>query len=300
MKFLRRFLGIFVMVAGVIGLVLSLSGLVSVWMFKPTFIASVDATLNTLTASIDTSQRVVETTQQALGATVASVDALSSMLSTTAQTVEDTKPMLDQITTVLGEKLPATFEDAATSLKTSQQAAAAMESTMKSVDSFRTVLSAVPPMNLFVKAPEQPYNPDIALANSLGQLAANLQDMPATFTDMSNSLSKADSNMGAIQENLTTMSGNVALISKSLGDYQAMLKQSQSSMDNLKTMLINTEQNLATTANWALIVLTLFFLWLLATQVVIFSQGWELFQGTAGRMEGKPSEPAAIEPATAA
>jgi hypothetical protein len=33
-----------------------------------------------------------------------------------------------------------------------------------------------------------------------------------------------------------------------------------------------------------MIALTLFFLWMLATQVVIFSQGWELFQGTSGRM----------------
>jgi hypothetical protein len=33
---------------------------------------------------------------------------------------------------------------------------------------------------------------------------------------------------------------------------------------------------------WAL---SLFFGWLLVAQVVILSQGWELFQGTAGRME---------------
>jgi len=34
---------------------------------------------------------------------------------------------------------------------------------------------------------------------------------------------------------------------------------------------------------------------LLVAQVVIFTQGWELFQGTAGRMEGSPIEPAAGE-----
>ena len=32
---------------------------------------------------------------------------------------------------------------------------------------------------------------------------------------------------------------------------------------------------------------TLFLVWLLAAQVVILSQGWELYQGTADRLEGK-------------
>ena len=31
--------------------------------------------------------------------------------------------------------------------------------------------------------------------------------------------------------------------------------------------------------------MVLFMLWLLVTQVVIFSQGWELFHGTAGRVD---------------
>jgi hypothetical protein len=48
------------------------------------------------------------------------------------------------------------------------------------------------------------------------------------------------------------------------------------------------------------LVLSLFFLWLLAAQVVILSQGWELYQGTAGRMEGAAPEPVVAEPESAA
>jgi hypothetical protein len=43
------------------------------------------------------------------------------------------------------------------------------------------------------------------------------------------------------------------------------------------------------------IVLSLFFAWLLAAQVVILSQGWELYQGTAGRMEGGAEMAPAVE-----
>jgi hypothetical protein len=46
--------------------------------------------------------------------------------------------------------------------------------------------------------------------------------------------------------------------------------------------------------NGAILVLTLFLLWLLAIQVVVFTQGWELYHGTADRME---SSEAAVVPA---
>ncbi len=64
-----------------------------------------------------------------------------------------------------------------------------------------------------------------------------------------------------------------------------MVNQSQSSMDNLSSILTSIQSNLTTILNGVLIVSTLLLLWFLATQVVILSQGWELYQGTADRME---------------
>ena len=93
------------------------------------------------------------------------------------------------------------------------------------------------------------------------------------------------------------MSGSVGMIAKSLSEYEAMITQSQASMQDVVTMLANIEANLNTILNGTAIVLTLFFFWLLAAQVVIFSQGWELFQGTAGRMESGPDELPATQPA---
>jgi hypothetical protein len=64
-----------------------------------------------------------------------------------------------------------------------------------------------------------------------------------------------------------------------------MVTQSQASMDDLTAMLTNTQNNLGTILNGVAIVLSLFFAWLLAAQVVILSQGWELYRGTSARME---------------
>jgi hypothetical protein len=124
----------------------------------------------------------------------------------------------------------------------------------------------------------------------LGELAKNLEDLPTKFLEVSTKLDDAGSNLNAIQENLVTMSTSVALISKSLQEYEGMVGQSKESVSNLTVMLTNIQNNLNNILNAAALAFTLFFLWLLAAQVVIFSQGWELFQGTAGRMESSVKE----------
>ena len=296
MQVIRRVLGVLVMIAGILGLVLSLAGLISVWVVKPAVTGYVITTIQTLDTSIDTSQKAMQVTGQALGATVESVDALSTMLSTTALSVEETQPVLDKLNVMIGETMPSTLGSASDSLKTAQQAAEVLESAIKSLENFRAVMSATPLLGALVEKPKQAYNPQVPLADSLGELASQLGGLPATFTEMAADLSKADDNLVSIQSNLTTMSSSVGLISKSLSEYQTMISQSQSSMENLSSMLTNIKNNLTNILNGVAIALSVFFFWLLAAQVVILSQGWELYQGTAGRMEGSADKPPAPEP----
>lgn len=285
MKVIRRIFGIFVMLAGVLGLLLSLAGLVGVWLIKPTIASYAGSTIDTLNDSVVTSQRVVDVTGQALGGTIDSVDALSDMLGTTAATLEDTKPVLVEFDKIMSTTLPSTLEAATDSLGAAQEAAGVLESTIKSLDSFRFLLAATPMLGDLIKLPAESYSPEVPLADSLGDLATNLEGLPDTFTKVATSLSDTDEKLAAVQGNLVTMSDSVKLISSSLGEYQSMLTQSRSSMDNLTSILSSFQTNLPTILNWAAIVLSLFFAWLLAAQIVILSQGWELFQGTADRME---------------
>jgi uncharacterized protein YukE len=287
MKILRRILGILVMVAGLLGLVLSLAGLVGVWVAKPTVAVYASSTIETLNNSVVTSQNVMDITGQALGGTIDSVDALSAMLSTTAATVEDTKPVLDGFDNMMATTLPSTLRAATDSLYGAQEAAQVLENTIKSLDAFRFLLSGMPLLGDLAAQPGESYNPEKPLADSLGELASNLEGIPDTFVQMSANLSATDENLAAVQGNLVTMSDSVKLISSSLSEYQRMISQSKSSMDNLRSILTTIQSNLATILNAAAIVLSLFLAWLLAAQVVMLSQGWELFQGTADRMEGE-------------
>ncbi len=291
MSFLRRILGIWVMLAGILGLILSIAGLVGVWMVKPAIATYLDSTIVTLKTSMDTSQSVMQVTGKALGATVDSVDALSVMLGATATSVNDTQPILTQMNDFMGDKLPATMQSATDLLKTAEQAAEVLDSSIRSLNAFRTVMGSVPLIGGFVEQPTTPYNPEVPLAQSLGDLATQFESLPAMFTEMAVNLDKADDSLGTIQSSLVTMSDSVSMISSSLSEYEIMVTQSGSSMDNLKSVLTNLQTNLSTILNGATIAITLILLWMLTAQIVILSQGWELFQGTAGRMENSAPEP---------
>ena len=285
MKVLRRVLGALVMLAGTLGLVLSVAGLVAVWVAKPNVAVYVGSTIDTLRASVVTSKRVMDTTGRALGATIESVDALSTMLVTTAATVEDTKPVLDGFNVILASTLPSTLEATTESLYTAQEAARVLESTIQSLDAFRLLLSGTPLLGDLVAAPIDSYNPETPLAESLGEVASNLEGLPDTFVEMSADLGTTDEKLVVVQENLVTMSDSVGLISSSLSEYEEMVIESKSSMDELTTILTSIHNNLGTILNGVAIALTLFFAWLLAAQVVILSQGRELYRGTADRLE---------------
>ncbi len=297
MTILRRILGVFVMIAGIIGLVLSLAGLVGIWMAKPVLTTTVNSAVDTLLSSVDISQKTLVTTNEALGATINSVDALSEMLGTTAVTVEDTQPVIIQVNSLLGETLPSILEATSTSLTAAEDAALSLENAIKSFEAFRMILEATPFLSAVLPASTTTYNPEKSLADSLGELSVSIQDMPATFQDISTDLGAVDDNLDSVKDNLVIMSDNVALISDSLAQYQAMISESEGSMDSLKSMLTNIQSSLGRILNITTIVFMLFFLWLLAAQVVIFSQGWELYHGTAGRM-GSAAPKAKVEDST--
>lgn len=287
---LRKFLGIFVMIAGVIGLILSLTGLVGIIIAKPILTSTMNSTVGTLVSSLETSQSTLDITQDALGATINSIDALSDMLDATALTVEDTQPVIKKLNFVLADELPQTIETATVSLTSAVGAAGSLESAIKSFEVLQLILGSAPLLSAIMPPAGEPYNPEISLAESLGDLSKSMEDMPKTFIDMSADLDKADDNLVMVKDSMILMADNVSLISDSLTQYKNMITQSKTSTDNLKLMLSGFQSKLPNILNITSIVLILFFLWLLAMQAVIFSQGWELYQGTADGMAASQSD----------
>jgi DNA repair ATPase RecN len=277
------------MSAGVLGLILSLSCLAGILVVRPGLVAGVNSAVDILYTSVDTSLKATEITDDTLTATANSVEALAEMLTTTVRTVDDANLVLDQLNEITGEKLPETLEAASTSLKAAEQAANSLEGAIKSFAGFQKIVSGIPLLNAFVPKSNAVYMPEKPLAESLGEMASSLEEIPGILTGMSINIGKADENLDAIQDDMEAITENVVLIAEGFRDYKSIVKDSISSLEQMKTMLENAKEHSPRTINWITVVLALFFLWLIAAQVVIFSQGWELFHGAANRIDGPNS-----------
>ena len=249
--------------------------------------------MSTLSGSLDTSLEVMTLTGQALEATSGSVEALSGMLAATANTVEETQPVITQAEDLMGLTLPDMFDSAVNSLEAASQAATSLESTVRALDTFRAGISANPLLRSFIPADIQPYEPEESLARSLGRLAG-LED--TLFEDMSSSLNTAGENLGLVRADLETMSTNIEEISSSLSGYLEMIDRSGQQLSQLQSQMAAAEASLPRTLTLVAVVLTLFFAWMLAAQIVILSQGWELYRRATDE-QPEPAAPVAPAPA---
>lgn len=283
---LRSYLGIFVMSAGVLGLILSLTGLVGILIVRPGFITGVNSTVDILYSSVDTSLKAMEITNETLTATANSVDGLAEMLTSTVTTVDDASLVLDQLNEITGEKLPETLDAASTSLKAAEQAAKSLEGAIKSFEGFQKIVSAIPLLNAFVPKSSTTYLPEKPLAESLGEMSSSLEEIPVILTGMSKDIRNAESNLNTVQDNMKAITENVILIADGFREYKSIIKESISSLEQMKTMLETARENSQKAINWFTFFVILFFIWLLAAQVVILSHGWELFNRKTNRLDG--------------
>ena len=109
----------------------------------------------------------------------------------------------------MGVNLPDTLESATVSLKSAQDAAVVLDSSIKSLVAFQTAMGGVPIVSAFIQQPSQAYNPDTPLAESLGDVAADLEGLPEMFIALAQDMDKADDNLARVQTSLTTMSVSV-------------------------------------------------------------------------------------------
>lgn len=287
MKILRKILGIIVMLAGILGLLLSLAGLGATWYYRPSMESAFNNILTTLSSSLDVSQEGLRVTEDALTAAVGSIDALQQTVKATAASLGSTQPVLEGITGFMGDQLPATLDAARSSLNAAQQGAQVVDNAIQSLNTFQSVISAIPIISAFMPAPPPQTTTEegTPLSEALGDVSESLAGLPDLSAQLSVDLEAAAGSLTDVEGALNLMAENIGGITESLEGYLSMVQRSQASMKGLQSQLDLWQTNLPTLVNAIALVASLFLVWLLIAQIVIFTQGLELYQGTATRFE---------------
>jgi hypothetical protein len=134
------------------------------------------------------------------------------------------------------------------------------------------------------------YDPEVPLAEALGQVAQNLEDLPDTFIGMQESLVNTQDKMQIFESDLTVMAESVGQIQSSVAQYDQVISGYQASLNQLITRLDTISTNLPNIVRMISISLTAFLVWMAIAQLGLITQGWELLTENRPRKEEKEAE----------
>jgi methyl-accepting chemotaxis protein len=288
-SFIKILIGTLLIVASVIGLIFSVAGLIGIWQIQPKIEESMSQTLDLLSDSLGATYQGLVVTQGSLEQSITSVKTLAETVSAIGVTINTTSPLLDSVATLIGEELPATVETTQQSLRSAQQGAAVMDGVL-------SVITAIPLIS------NERYNPDKSLSDSLGEVADDIDGLPAKFQDMSTKLATTSESLVDVEAGMTTMASDIEAIATSLEGFDEVLDQYKVTVNTVKKQIdtiTDGSEQIVTVLVWAV---TIFLAWMAIAQIGLLTQGIEwVMRGRKKPNEFKEEieeeEPAAETPA---
>jgi methyl-accepting chemotaxis protein len=282
---LLMIIGVLLILASLAGLVICIGGIYLAWQTRGTLVANVNQTLSLLETTLKATGDALVVANESLDTAGQSVDALSETIRTTGRSVTDTGPMIDALSQLTTEDLPQT-------IRTTQGALEAAQSSARVIDSTLRVVTAIPLL------PVEPYNPQVPLSVSLGEVSQSLEPLPESLRSMQSSLTTARSNLDEIGGQFDTIATDVTEINASLTNAKDVIGQYQQVVGTLQAQLAQAKGGLPNLVNSLAWLFTIVLVWLGLTQVGLLMQGFEMIgmglirpeKQVAVRLE-TPSEP---------
>jgi methyl-accepting chemotaxis protein len=263
--FFSRLFGLLLLGTAVLGLILSVVGLITTWKINQDLTTIVSDTIDSLDAILETTVQGLIVTEDSLDNAISNLVALNHTLLSTGEAINSTTPLITTFSTITTEDLPNTLYATQNSLLTAQSSARLIEN----------VLTRVTGIPFF---PGEPYRPEVPLHITLGEVSESLDPLVDSFLGMKSGLSNTQTNLLIINLEIREMSRNIEQVNASLVDARAVIGEYQSGFNQLQGQMVDLKaQNLSwiNTMSW---ILSFGFVWLGFAQLGLFIQGFQLMK----------------------
>ncbi|MHB8112033.1 MAG: hypothetical protein ACYDHA_01055 [Bellilinea sp.] len=257
-----RITGLVLIIAAVMGLGLSLAGLILLGGFSSRISANLLGALEYLDRALAISSDGLETAESSLQAADSALVSLVSTLDGVNESLQGMDPTLTALSTLLGKDLPGTIEATQDSLDSAQTSA-------KNIDNVLTSLSRIPFFGTLV------YNPDVPLNETLGEISDSLNAIPRSLRDAKSGLDIADKNLTMITSDLGDIAQSTDQIGLSIADALLVIDEYQTLVADMQKRAKDFRQELPGQLRLATLAAALLLIWLAITQIGLLAQGAE-------------------------
>ena len=268
--------GIALIIAGVLGLVLSIGGLIVLPRLERQVETVAAEQLEVLDRALAATLEGLVTAEASLVQAVEAVDALEVIMVDVGLAINNTAPIIDVAAELLGEQLPTTInatQETLTSVATSAQL----------VDDLLGVISVIPFLGT------DRYNPDVSLHQGFQDVSDGLDGIPELLFTAGEGLNAGTESLQDVEKGFAAMGQSIGETTTSLESAQTVLKDYQQIVADLHATLRSVSESLPgwlRALRWGV---TLALIWLGVAQIGLLTQGWELL----GR---RSAPPAAVRP----
>lgn len=276
-KLVYKILGGSLLAAAVVGLAVSLAGLIFTLRVQEQVGRSLISMVDLLDRTLTTTESGFDMADSALDDAIAALDSLQSTVYSAETVMRTTLPTLESIGELVGEKLPNTIRSTRRALTTAQTAA-------RNVDNFLSTLSGLPLIGRAI------YNPETPLNQTIGSVSDSLKDTPEMLSGSKKSIDQMTDSLGTIQTDMKGVSGNLRSITASAAEAQRVLREYQASVSDLHREVERIQERLPSWLRLATAGTILLFVWLALAQIAIAMQGLELLA------RGKPDKAEVVKP----
>jgi hypothetical protein len=263
--FLRRIVGILLVIAAAAGIIFSIVGLIGIWRYRPVVTQTLLDNLALGDQALGTTQDILTIAGQVVQATTTDVASLQATTRAVSLAIHDTNPMLDSLASLTQKDLPAAVRATQTSLASAQSSALL-------IDNVLTALTSIPfsPVT---------YKPSVPLHTALAQVSTSLDSLLPSLAAINTSLADGQTNLGAMDVELTKISVTTQGVSSTLASAQTVIDQYKATTSQLKAN-VETAQRQAPAWLLAIAWIMSFVLgWLLIAQLGLGMQGFDLVRG---------------------
>jgi hypothetical protein len=260
-----RATGTLYLLTAVLGMILSLTGLVLLWTIGPRVRVQAIATIDLASRAVGTSDQGLNVLVDSLNNTHDSIQLMQTTSEDIAASLDQTVPMVDEMGTLVGKNMSDVIRNMQTSLIAAQSSA-------KLVDDTLSLITALPLIG-------RRYSPSQSLSSSIVQISNSLDGLPEELGTLQTNLTVSSNNIRDVQSKIVDLSTNLGRVAKNIQDAQDVVRQYQVQIGELKANLGNLARVFPLWMTVTQVGLTLFFLWLGLAQVSMAVQGLNLLRG---------------------
>jgi hypothetical protein len=255
--------GISLIVAGILGLVLSIGGLIILPRLERQAETVAMEQLEVLDRALATTLDGLITAETALVQAAEAVDSLEGIMVDVGLAINDTAPILDVAAELLGEQLPTTIQ-------ATQETLTSVATSAQLVDDILGVISVIPLLGT------DRYNPDVSLQQGFQDVSDGLDGIPELLLTAGEGLSAGTESLQGVEKGFAAMARSIAETMTSLESAQTVLQDYQQIVGDLNDTVSSVSESLPgwlRALRWGL---TLVLIWLGVAQIGLMTQGWEL------------------------